>query len=64
MIRTGLAAIVMAASTVVAGQAAAGGPPARGDDPVAAKQAQGMSAYYVGEVLRVHGGDSADCRKT
>ena len=33
----------------------------RGTDPQEAKRAQGMTEYYVGAVLRAHGGNSAYC---
>jgi glyoxylase-like metal-dependent hydrolase (beta-lactamase superfamily II) len=35
----------------------------RGSDPLETRQAQGMTDYYVGDVLRAHGGDSAYCTK-
>jgi glyoxylase-like metal-dependent hydrolase (beta-lactamase superfamily II) len=35
--------------------------PLLGDDPAAAKRAQGMTEYYVEGVLRANGGKSADC---
>jgi hypothetical protein len=36
--------------------------PLLGDDPTQAKRAQGMTEYYVQDVLRAHGGKSASCK--
>lgn len=36
--------------------------PLLGDDPAAARRAQGMTEYYVADVLRPHGGKSASCK--